>query len=189
MADPFVPEHIRQGDFQTPANGEGNLCWAASGAMAVAFATAGKKTPSPIAFRIKTNKKKKETGNVDAVAAGCAAFGVVVQKHEELPWDEFVKRLQDDPLTGFVLFTDYEKIPDKKSCLPTFDGAHVIWVAGGNVTDAQEPGKFKHTLYDDPLCAARRHIPLFDLRNAGEKYATDNGHPAGTVVCGQVKQG
>jgi hypothetical protein len=76
--------------------------------------------------------------------------------------------------------TDYELIPDAKSCQPSFDGDHAI---GLPPIPNRADGRMA---YDDPLCDRTKWIEPGTLRKAAAKAARNFNSPGMLVVV--VKQ-
>jgi hypothetical protein len=191
MKEPeFLPDHLNQNrrpdgkPWGTPF--DHSNCWATASAEGVAFAKRGHPAPTPPEFRNRSGNLKRAAGYLSDIAAGARAFGVEPTTYVGLPWERFVEKLAK-PNLAFVLATDYEKIPDGLSCLPTFDGNHSIIVYGGTLSEPDEKG-VRTVVGSDPLCAERKRYPLFRLKDAATTIAEAQGQPRGTIFATQFRQ-
>lgn len=147
------------------------------GAMAARFATRNKWRPEPNDLR--RIAKDHEGGAMPPdirralEASGKVDPALVWMPRAGLSW---AKVLAHRDAGRFVwLATDYEAIPDAKSCQPTFDGAHAI----GLPPLEERDGKL---FYDDPLCDRRKLIDPAVIRRAARMAARQFGSPGLLVV-------
>lgn len=190
----LIPEHMNQFHALGP-NGETGAAWGplwgkdynplncayTVGAMAARFATRNKWRPEPNDLRrIRKDHaggamprdirySLEQSGKVDPSLVWMPRFG--------LSW---AKVLAHRDAGRFVwLATDYEVIPDARSCQPNFDGDHAI----GLPPIADREGLLH---YDDPLCNFRKRIDPGVIRRAARKAARNFGSPG--LLCVIVSQ-
>jgi hypothetical protein len=191
MVDEIViPDHLNQFHELTPAglpgaawgplwgrNYNGLNCAYTIGAMLARFATRGKWRPEPNDLR--RIRQDHEGGAMPRDVryalehSGKVDPALVWMPRAGLSW---AKVLAHRDAGRFVwLATDYEAIPDAKSCQPSFDGDHAI----GLPPIPDRDGKM---FYDDPLCDRRKLIDPAVIRAAGRKAARNFGSPGLLVV-------
>lgn len=153
-------------------------CWATIGAEAVDFGTGGKVKPTPPQFRIASGNTRR-AGNVSDIVRGCAHFGVTMIEVDGIGWARVMARSNRGEF--IALATDYDQIPDSKSCMPSFDGGHMIGILPDTLGPAGMIG------YDDPLCPASKRIDNAVLQAAGEKIVRQNTQLKSGVIAGFVK--
>lgn len=166
----YVAAHINQlhaadGSKWPPSFGidfNGKNCAYAAAAMAEDYATRGKSKPTPPQLRTQANDRKGGSYRRQ-IAALLRARGLTVAIPENADMGDVVRRLQSGRW-GVWMATDYDQIPDAKSCAPNFDGDHAVWL--GQVPLAN--GKL---LYDDPLCDKTKQIDRAVLEAAARKVA------------------
>ncbi len=184
----YVPTH----DFTQfkAANGQpwntrydaGN-CWATAGAWAGDWATRGDWKPTPPDIRQLSGNLKQLPGNVGDIKAALQTHDPSIVVH--IPpggasWDVILKRLASGKWSACIA-TDYDVIPDTKSCQPNFDGDHMLWLPGDQVVHGDGT-----LAYDDPLCANRKRIDGDVIRAAARKCANHLGVPH--LIVAFVKQ-
>lgn len=189
-----IPDHMNQFHELTPAglpgdqwpplwgrNYNGLNCAYTVAAMQARFATRNRWRPSPNEMR--QLAKDHEGGAMPRdVRRALEASGKI---DPELVWMPragltWAKVIAHRNAGRFVwLATDYEAIPDSKSCQPTFDGDHAIGLP-------PIPDRDGKTFYDDPLCDRRKLIDPEVLRLAARKAARNFGSPG--LLCVIVSQ-
>jgi hypothetical protein len=153
--------HARQFDG-SPVYCDGRNCAAASGAMAVAYATNGAKRPSADDFRRVSGKSctpgvDSRSGGltINAVAATCAKYGVSIDYGADpnialKRWTATELKTRIRGQYGAVLLGDYDQIPAKYDAQPGFAGDHSVWVHDGTSYSV---------CWHDPLRSAHIRVP------------------------------
>lgn len=154
-------------------------CWATVGAMAADFATLGKWTPTPPQIRSLSGNDKR-SGNVGDIATALRTKGITVNVPAGgRSWVAIQAKLATGRW-GVCIATDYDVIPDAKSCQPNFDGLHMIWLP-----PVPEDAQGRDTA-DDPLCPITKVYPKDIIRQAARKCANEVGSQG--LIVAFVKQ-
>lgn len=183
-----IPDHMNQFHELTAAglpgdtwpalwgrNYNGLNCAYTVAAMAARFATRNAWRPSPNEMRqlAKDHEGGAMPPDVRRALEAKVDPALVWLPRAGLSW---AKVIAHRDAGRFVwLATDYEEIPDAKSCQPTFDGDHAI----GLPPIPDRDGKM---FYDDPLCDRRKLIDPEVIRRAARKAARNFGSPGLLVV-------
>jgi hypothetical protein len=178
----YLPAHLNQlhrikadGTPGAPWPGRYNgcNCWATAGAMGADFATLGKWKPTPPQIR-QLSGATTCPGNVGDIAVALRTHGITVRvPRGGTSWERILARLG----AGWAacIATDYDVIPDAKSCQPSFDGDHMLFLPPSAAIGPN--GMY----YDDPLCDRTKRIDPAILRRAARKCANHIG-TAGLIV-------
>lgn len=162
-------------------NYNGLNCAYTVGAMLARFATRNRWRPEPNDLRKLANDHEGGAMPRDVRRAlersGKVDPSLVWMPRAGLTW----AKLQAHRANGAFIWlaTDYEAIPDAKSCQPTFDGDHAI----GLPPIEDRDGK---AFYDDPLCDRRKLIDPEVIRLAARKAARNFGSAG--LLCLVVRQ-
>lgn len=166
-------------------------CGPAAGAMSVLFGSAGVINATPPEMRLLTGVKgyigsdgklKGQGTTITDNVRSITAKGVAAQAFSGMAWDRVIAMLAD-PLVVVTLLLDYEFIPDRFSCQPTFDDGHFIVLFGGKIRG----GKI---LASDPICRERKEIGLGPLKeSAGKASSGGTNHASGWIVQQSKAQG
>jgi hypothetical protein len=149
-------------------------CWAAIGAIAGAHGSVGEWLPTPPQIREESGDRKGGA-NVADIARVLRAHGLTANAPKGgATWAQIETKL----VAGWYvcIATDYEYVPDAKSCQPTFDDWHMLGIRPVAV-DAQGRRQV-----DDPLCDRIRLYPEHVIREAARACADQVGS-VGLLVC------
>lgn len=159
MAEFFV----RQFDG-APTKCDGRNCACASGAMGVAYGTAGKKRPSSDDFRARSgvscvpNVHSPSGGlYISDVERTCESYGVEIDYGRDTRghlrrWTEAEQVAKLGAGFGAVMLGDYDRIPPSLDESPGFNDDHSAWVHDFRLKD-------RSICWHDPLGLAPRRIP------------------------------
>jgi hypothetical protein len=198
-ADPVdelvIPDHMNQ-FHELLANGKpgdpwpdlwgrnynGLNCAYTVGAICARFATRNTYRPAPNDLRELAADHEGGAMPPDVrralVGSGKIDRSLVWLPRSGLSWDK-VTAFRDQG-RYIWLATDYEEIPDAKSCQPSFDGDHAIGLP------PLAPKADGRIAYDDPLCDHLKWIDPAVIRKAAQKCARNFGSPGLIVLI--VKQ-
>lgn len=176
----YTPDHVNQfhDDHGNPwpktwgIDYNGKNCWAAAGSMAGDFGSRGKVKLTPPEIR-KESGDRLGGANVQDIVRVLKAHGIRCYYRIGMPFAKVVERLETGRWAA-CLATDYEFIPDAKSCAPTFDDYHMLFLPAQKVSDKMSAG--------DPLCNTFRTYETADIKKAAASLARQEGVVRGVFV-------
>lgn len=191
-----IPDHMNQFHELTPAglpgdewpplwgrNYNGLNCAYTVGAIMARFATRGHWKPSPNDLRELARDHEGGAMPRDVrralEASGKVDPSLVWMPRAGLSWDRVMRHRAAGRYVW--LATDYELIPDSKSCQPNFDGDHAVGLPPIPMREGNRLG------YDDPLCNRLKYVDAAVIRRAAQKVARAFGSPGLLVVLVQQK--
>lgn len=169
--------HVRQFDGG-PTKCDGRNCACASGAMGVAYGTAGAKRPSADAFRARSGVScvpgvHSPSGGlyISDVERTAATYGVVIdygrdERGHLRRWTEREQVAKLGAGFGAVLLGDYDQIPPYLDESPGFSGDHSGWVHDFRLRD-------RSACWHDPLALDPRRVPWNVLARYNHKPGSE----------------
>lgn len=161
----YMPLHRRQLGWGTAL--DTSNCNPTATAELIDWVTLGQHRPTPPEVRAEMPDQIGGTNLDDSIVAA-KKWGVRIT-HRNITFDALIASLSTGRAN--IVLGDYEKIPDDKSCQPSFDGNHsMIFYFYDSETDE---------IYGaDPLCRNRRWYPASVIK-----------HYAGAYYNGRVSSG
>lgn len=156
----YLPNHRRQFGWGTGFDNQN--CNPTSTAMLIDWETLGQHRPTPPQVRAEMPDyppEHKGTNLEDSIIAA-RRWGVKIT-HRSITWDRLINSLAGGRAN--IVLGDYEKIPDDKSCQPTFDGNHSMIFFFYDVETDEIFGS-------DPLCKGRKWYPAEYIREYALAY-------------------